>query len=121
VNASGGCSRCDLLGGWWALLLWWLPAALILVGTLSSSLRPQLWVPSFAIMGIACLVNARGCGRVHCFVTGPLFLAASLASALDALSIVSISWRLVFVGAGAGTLLAYGLEWLRGRYIGTTV
>lgn len=84
-------------------------------------MRPALWIPSFALMGVACLVNARGCGRLHCFVTGPLFLLASIATALDAFDVVSISWRVVFVGAGIGTLLAYGLEWLRGKYVGTSV
>jgi hypothetical protein len=84
-------------------------------------MRALLWIPSFALMGIACLVNARGCGRLHCFVTGPLFLIASVATALDALEVVAIDWKLIFVGTGVGTLLAYSLEWMRGKYVGTTV
>ncbi len=28
-------------------------------------------------MGIACLANAARCGRVHCYITGPLFLLAA--------------------------------------------
>jgi hypothetical protein len=117
----GSCSQRDLVGGWWAVLLWFAPTALILIGALLPSARAVLWIPSFAVMGMACLVNARGCGRLHCFVTGPLFLAASLASALDAFAVVGIDWKLIFLGAGIGTLLAYGLEWLRGKYVGTSV
>lgn len=116
----GGCSQRDLLGGWWAFVLWCVPTALVLVGAAVPALRAALWIPSFAVMGFSCLVNARGCGRLHCFVTGPVFLIASLATALDALDILAISWKAVFVGAAVGTLLAYGLEWLRGKYVATS-
>ena len=102
-------------------MLWCVPTALVLVGAFLPSMRALLWIPSFAIMGIACLVNARGCGRLHCFVTGPLFLIASLATALDAFAVVAINWKLIFVGAAVGTLLAYSLEWIRGKYIETSV
>lgn len=71
-------------------------------------------------MGVACLVNARCCGRLHCFVTGPLFQIASVATALDAFAIVHVGCKLIFLGTGVGTL-AYSLEWLRGKYVGTTV
>ena len=118
---SGGCSKRDLVGGWSAVALWCAPTALILVGVAVPSVRAALWIPSFALMGAACLVNARGCGRLHCFVTGPLFLLASFATALDAIDVVSINCMVIFVGAGVGTLLAYGLEWVRGKYVGTSV
>ena len=118
---GNGCSQRDLVGGWWAVLLWCFPTALILVGAVLPNLRAILWIPSFAVMGIACLINARGCGRLHCFVTGPLFLIASLATALDAFAVVRIDWKLITLGVGVGTLLAYSLEWLRGKYVGTSV
>ncbi len=118
---TGCCSQRDLLGGWWAFVFWCVPTGLVLIGAAMPALRAPLWIPSFAIMGVACLVNAGGCGRLHCFVTGPLFLIASLATALDALDLVHVSWKLVFLGTGSGTLLAYGLEWLRGKYVGTSV
>ena len=118
---GSGCSQRDLVGGWWAFVLWCVPTALVLVGVLLPNARALLWVPSFAIMGIACLVNARGCGRLHCFVTGPLFLLASVATALDALAVVTIDWKLIFAGTGVGTLLAYSLEWIRGKYVGISV
>jgi hypothetical protein len=72
-------------------------------------------------MGVACLVNARGCGRLHCFVTGPLFLIASLASALDAFEVLRIDWTVILVGVSSGTLLAYFFEWRRGRYVGASL
>lgn len=87
----------------------------------ASSARAALWIPSFAVMGVACRVNARGCGRLHCFVTGPLFLLASLATVLDALAVLSISWKITFVSVAVGTLLAYGLEWIHRKYVTSSV
>ena len=118
---TSGCSQRDLLGGSWAFVLWWVPTVLVLVGAAIPSVRTMLWVPSFGIMGVACLVNARGCGRLHCFLTGPLFLLASLVTALDALDVIRFSWKAIFLGVALGTLLAYGLEWLRGKYVVTSV
>lgn len=118
---TGTCSQRDLLGGWWAFVLWCVPTAFVLLGAAVPSLRTALWVPSFAVMGVSCLINARGCGRLHCFVTGPLFLIASLVTALDAFDVTRVGWKVVLVGVGLGTLLAYGLEWLRGKYVGTAV
>ena len=118
---GGECSRRDLVGGVWALLLWCLPTALIVVGALIPAARAALWIPSFAIMGIACLVNARGCGRLHCFVPGPLFLIASLATTLDAFDVLRVDWKAILIGVGLGTLVAYFLEWRRGKYIGASI
>ena len=119
--AGGGCSQRDLVGGGWAILLWCFPTGLIVLGALTPSARAALWIPCFAIMGVACLVNARGCGRLHCFLTGPLFLMASCATALDTFDVKSIDWKIIFIVVGVGTLLAYGLEWLRGKYVGAPV
>ena len=117
----GGCSQRDLVGGWWAVALWCVPTLLVIVGAMLPSVRAALWIPSFSIMGVACHINARGCGRLHCFVTGPLFLIAALATTLDALEIVRVSWKLTFIAVGLGTLLAYVLEWVRGKYVETPV
>jgi hypothetical protein len=118
---SGGCARRDLVGGWSAVVLWCLPTALILVGIFVPAARAALWIPSFTIMGVACLVNARGCGRLHCHITGPVFLLGAIASVLDALAVVSIDWKLVIAATAIGTVIAYALEWTRGKYIETSV
>jgi hypothetical protein len=117
----GGCTPHDLVRGWTAVALWCVPTILILVGAFVDEARAALWIPSFAIMGVACLVNARGCGRLHCFVTGPLFLLAAVTTALDAYSVIRFDWTWILVGAGVGTLFAYGLEWFRGKYVGVAV
>jgi hypothetical protein len=94
---------------------------LVVAGALIPAARAALWIPSFAVMGLACVINARRCGRLHCHVTGPLFLLGAIATTLDALAIVAISWTLIFAVVAVGTVLAYGLEWLRGKYVETSV
>lgn len=121
MKCGGGCSQRDLVAGRWAIVLWCVPTAVVLAGVLLPNVRALLWIPSFAIMGLACLVNARGCGRLHCFVTGPLFLIASVATGLDAFSVISIGWKWILVGTGVGTVLAYSLEWIRGKYVAMSV
>ena len=41
-------------------------------------------------MGLGCLVNAARCGRLHCYVTGPLYLAAALYVVLSAFGLVVV-------------------------------
>ena len=46
-------------------------------------------------MGVACLLNARRCGRMRCHFTGPFFLAMAVASllfSLGALPLGSEGW-----------------------------
>lgn len=67
----------DLACGRSAVLLWWLPVAALIVGANWPKFQLLLWLPAFLVMGAACLANAARCGRVHCYVTGPLFLLAA--------------------------------------------
>jgi hypothetical protein len=70
------CKSRDLVLSWQAIFLWCLPVIALIVGSYWRDARLLLWIPSFLVMGIACMVNARRCGRIHCYVTGPLSLLA---------------------------------------------
>jgi hypothetical protein len=111
----------DLVAGWSAIYLWIVPAALILLGALLPAARVILWIPSFALMGLSCVINARRCGRLHCHATGPLFLGAALVTSFDALGMPLLPWKVVLSAVAAGTVLAFAAESLRGRYVGTAV
>lgn len=114
---STSCGDRDLVRSRAALLIWCVPAALVLVGVFWAQGRAALWIPSFVVMGTACLVNARRCGRLHCHITGPLFLLAALVTMLDALAVVTVAWPWIFAASVAGTALGYGLEYMRGLYV----
>lgn len=104
-------------------LLWGLPTAIMLLsGYFAGSgwIVTITWTVSLAVMGGACLVNARGCGRMHCYFTGPFFLVmavASLAYGLQRLPLGPHGW--MYLGAvllAGGGLLGFVPEWLWGRY-----
>ncbi len=76
------------------LVLWRLPTAAIIASSVvkDSPLKAGIWTVAFGQMGVACLVNATRCGRLHCYFTGPLFLLGSVASALRGLRLLPLSW-----------------------------
>ena len=61
----GACGERDLVRSRAAWVIWCLPSALVLVGVFWESGRSVLWIPSLVVMGTACVVNARRCGRLH--------------------------------------------------------
>ena len=103
-------------------VLWRLPPLVIIAtGILGDSFWITVgWTASFAIMGGACLFNALRCGRLHCYLTGPFFLLASLASLLQGLGIISVGWNVIgFSALIGGLFLLYVPERLRGKYVGS--
>ena len=72
------CESRDILSSRWLVFtLYWLPAiAILVVGPLaiSNGWRAAVWTVALATMGMACIVNALRCGRVHCYLTGPVAL-----------------------------------------------
>lgn len=65
---------------WWCLPL----AAGLAANYFASSPRATalVWMVSFVWMGTGCILNARRCRRLHCYLSGPAFFlgAAALAS-----------------------------------------
>lgn len=67
---------------------------------------PLVAAAGFAVAGVLCLANAIHCGRVHCAITGPLYLvAAGLFLARTAGWSIPGGW--IIVGAIVGTALAF--------------
>ncbi len=82
--------------------------------------RMIVWTLAFAVMGIACVVNAVRCGRVHCYFTGPFLLLLAAASLLHGLRVVSLGrngWGWLGLVAIAGSVVFLTVpERLWGRY-----
>jgi len=73
---------------------WGLPA-IALAGAAFSDIEKLVWAPMLTWMGVACMVNARRCSRMHCHFTGPFFLVMaflSLLYSLDALPLGAHGW-----------------------------
>lgn len=65
---------------WWGLPL----CAGIAVRYFASSPRAAalVWMVSFVWMGTGCILNARRCRRLHCYISGPGFFLGAIALAL---------------------------------------
>ena len=107
-NATN-CKSRDILSSWWRVfILYWLPAIAIVVAgapAISSGWRTVVWTVALATMGVACIVNALRCGRVHCYLTGPFFLLMALIALSYGLGILHLGgngWNLL----GLLTLMA---------------
>lgn len=78
------------------------------------------WSIAFSWMGGACLINARRCGRLHCYFAGPIFLASAALAGLIALHVVVVGARML-VNIVSATLvlscLTYLLERVWGKYL----
>lgn len=110
------CEPNDLLSQKSGLFLWCLPIAAVIVGFSWPNIRPWLWIPAFLIMGIACLVNARRCGRLHCYFTGPVLVLAAIYVALAAANLVPPRPGTLVAAVLVSTLLACLAEVPLGRY-----
>ena len=102
---------------------WYLPiAALIGAIGLSHPLKTMIWVAALTWMGIACLVNAKRCGRTHCFYTGPFFLLIAGLALMHGFQIPWLGtegWRWLGISLAIGTSLLWCLpEHIQGKYLG---
>jgi hypothetical protein len=58
------------------VVAWGLPWAAILATLFAPvPLRAAIWIAALVWMGMACILNAKRCGRTHCRYTGPYYLA----------------------------------------------
>ena len=65
------------------IFAWGLPILAIFAGAIAdASLRTVTWTAALIWMGLACLLNARRCGRTHCRYTGPYYLLLTIPVAL---------------------------------------
>ena len=104
------------------LLVWGLPTVVLIASTLANPiLKTTVWTASLLWMGLACVVNASRCGRMHCYFTGPFFLLLALASLLHGLGIISFgpnSWRWIGITLLlGGIILNYIPERIWGKYV----
>jgi hypothetical protein len=118
------CESRDILESRWRVFaLYWLPAiAIVAAGTpvISSGWRTVVWTVALVTMGVACIVNALRCGRVHCYLTGPFFLLMALIALSYGLGILRLGgngWNALGLITLIGTIALWCLpEMFLGRY-----
>ena len=122
-NATTCKSRDILSSRWRVFILYWVPAIAIVVAgapAISSGWRTVIWTVALATMGVACLVNALRCGRVHCHLTGPFFLLMALIALSYGLGFLHLGgngWNLLGLMTLIGAIALWCLpEMLLGKY-----
>src|SRR5260370_20589981 len=73
---------------WWCLPLGLGFAANFL--TLPARGIALIWVVLFVWMGTGCILNARRCHRLHCYISGPAFLLGAAALGLFAAGVLTV-------------------------------
>lgn len=117
---SGCCEAHDLVGKRSGLWLWCLPTLLFIVGLNWETGRPMLWIPALLVMSIGCALNAKRCGRLHCYITGPIFLLAAVYVILAEGNIVPLRPNLFAIVVLGVAALACFAELPFGRYVRRT-
>jgi len=116
---SWGPERDFLCKGPSACLLWCAPWIAFALGfSVPPALRTVLWATSLAVMGVACLINASRCGRVHCRFTGPFFILGAFTSLGYGLGLVPLGpagWSWIGLGIIIG---AIGFTWIPELFLG---
>ncbi len=122
-NATTCKSRDILSSRWRVFILYWLPAIAIVVAgvpAISSGWRTVVWTVALGTMGVACIVNALRCGRVHCYLTGPFFLLMALIALSYGLGMLHLGgngWNLLGLIALIGSIALWYLpEMFLGKY-----
>ena len=108
------CEKNDFAASTQTFLFFWgIPiAAMVLASFLAPPTSILVWAGALFWAGAACAVNAYRCGRLHCYITGPLFLLAGLAILLAGFADAAISITWILIAVAAGTCLAFSLEGL---------
>src|SRR5262249_53094295 len=76
------------------LLVWGLPIVILAASRwIGERYLVVLWPTLLTWMGAACLLNARRCHRLHCYLTGPYFLLLALAALLYGLGVIPLGSR----------------------------
>ena len=73
----------------------------------------------FFLIGALCLLNYRGCGRLHCKITGPGFIIVGIIALLQVLEIISISWRAIWIIFWIVLIVGFGVEFIYKGKTGT--
>lgn len=111
----------DLARGMPGVVIWGVPVVALSISAHLGGVYPTIvWPLALTFMGSMCLWNARRCGRLHCYFTGPFFLLLAVASLLYGLGILALGkhgWSDLSLVLLAGAVLLICIpEWFFGKY-----
>lgn len=104
------------------MVAWGIPTFALVAGMFVAPRTGAIvWAVALTWMGVACILNALRCGRLHCFLTGPFFLLMAVVSLLHGFDIVWLGpqgrlWQALALIVVGGGLLWYLPERSWGKY-----
>jgi hypothetical protein len=112
-------SRDWLSGAGSYVLAWGLPHFVIIAALLVPvPVRTAIWILALVWMGAACLINARRCGRTHCWFTGPYYLLLIAPVAVLGSGLIAAGFAAWLALAGLILLGSKLIWWLTERSLG---
>lgn len=102
---------------WWTYvgvgLLWWGSTAVVDAAGVTGE-APYLWIAAgfMATFGLACFVNGRRCGAIHCQISGPGYIGLALLAAASAIGWIGVSRGLLMLLFGGLFVASYAIEYL---------
>jgi hypothetical protein len=106
-----------------SFVLWWCVPVAIGLSTHALAIplvyAALVWSVAFVWMGIGCVLNARRCHRLHCYISGPVFLLGAAITGLIALGAIEPGMRGLSNITNIALLLAlssFAVEAIWGRY-----
>jgi hypothetical protein len=105
-----------------AVLLWGLPLA---AGWTANALLPTgpwadvVWAIALAWMGAGCVINARSCHRLHCYLAAPVLFLGAIGVAVVAFGLAPFGAHTasLVINTSLGlALLTFAAEPIWGRY-----
>jgi len=101
-------SDADWARGIRGCLTWGIPVAILLIApVIGARYLVIVWPVVLALMGVPCLLNARRCGRIHCYFTGPFFLLLAGAALLYGLGVLPLGakgWSMLSLALVIGSI-----------------
>ena len=123
-RAVMNCADRDILTRPWLVLAFFgLPIiAMVVAGraNVGEGWRTIVWATALVTMGTACIANAVRCRRLHCYITGPFFLAMALVTLLHGIGVVPLGrngWNFISLATLVGACILCCLpEMIWGKY-----
>ncbi len=106
------------------MLGWGMPILVLLSMNFARGIIPYhgivaILAGTLAWMGIGCLINARRCGRRHCYLAAPILLAGAIGVLFVAYDIIDLGadgLNIIVWGTGLLVGLTFVPEWIWGKY-----
>ena len=114
---SDRCTEDDLVTHKSALLLWYIPGALLLIGVFWSEARVWVWTPALVVAGDSVRAERSPLRPAALLFHRATHLLGATATLLRGFGIVPVRWSWILYAVLGGSLLSFAPEWVGDKYV----